>query len=159
MAVVAAFEFHNLVASGEAAGRTDGAHRRLGTAIHHADHLHARHQIHHEFRELGFQAARGAETESVLRRLGHRLDNGVMGMSQEHWAPAAHVIDVIVTVHVVDMAALGTGDKRRRRPHVSEGTHRAVHAARHQVLGFGKKLFANGMVHFSRPFSKASLAW
>ena len=156
MAVVAALELHNLVAAGKSACGTDGAHRRLGPAVHHADHLHARHKVHHEFCKFGFEPARSPETEAVLCRLGNRLDDGIVSVAQEHWPPAAHVIDIVVAIHIVDVAALRAGDKRRSRPHIAVGTHRAVHAARHERLGFGKKFFANRVFH-ERKYKKRSL--
>ena len=47
MAMVTAFEFHNLVATGKTASRTNRAHRRFGATVHHANHLDARHKTHH----------------------------------------------------------------------------------------------------------------
>ena len=147
VAVVAAFKLHNLVAVGKSACGTDGAHRRFCTAVYHADHLHARHKVHHEFCKFGFEPARSPETEAVLRGLCNGGNHRIVRVAQEHRAPAAHVIDIVVAVHVVDVAALRTGNKRRGRAYVSEGTHRAVHAARHERLGICKKFFAEGMIH------------
>ena len=142
MAVVATFKLHNLVATGKTASRTDSAHRRLGAAVHHANHLDTRNKAHHELRKFRFQAARSAKAEPVLRRLGDCLDYRIMRVSQEHRAPATHVVDIVVAIHIVDMAPLRTGNKRRRRPHVTVRTHRAVHATRHQGFRFCKEFFA-----------------
>ena len=158
VAMVAAFKLHNLVAAGKSACGTDGTHRRLGPAVHHADHLHARHKVHHEFCKFGFEPARSPETEAVLRRFCNSTDYRVVRMPQEHRAPAAHVVDIVVAVHIVDVAALRAGNKRRGGTHVTVGAHRAVHATGHQVLGFCKKFFAQGVVH-TNPFSSASFAW
>ena len=147
VAMVAAFKLHNLVAPSKTASRTNGAHRCLGPAVHHANHLHTRHEAHHKLREFGFEPARSPETETVLRRLGNRLDNGIVSMAQEHRPPTAYIIDVVVTIHIVDVTALRAGDKRRCGPHVAISTHRAVHTTRHECFGFGKKFFAKRMIH------------
>ena len=141
MAVVATLEFHNLVASGKTACCTDGAHRRLGAAVHHADHLDARHKTHHEFCKFRFEPARCTKTESILRRLGNRIDDRVMSVSQKHRAPATHIVDIVVAIDIVDVAALRASDKRRRRPHVAISANGTVHATRHERLGFCEKFF------------------
>ena len=52
MTVVTTLEFHNLVTTRKATSRADGAHGSLGTAVHHADHFHTGHKVHHQLGQL-----------------------------------------------------------------------------------------------------------
>ena len=142
MAMVATFELHNLIATGETASRTNRTHRRFGAAIHHANHLNARHKVHHKLRKFRFKTARGAKTEAILSCIGNGLDHSIMRMTQKHRTPTAHIINVVVAINIVNVATLGSLDKRRRRPHIAKRTHGTVHAARHERLCFCKQLFA-----------------
>ena len=151
MAMIAAFELHNLIATGKTASRTNRTHRRFGPAVHHANHLDAWHKAHHKLRKFRFKTARGAKTEAILSCIGNSLNHGIVRMPQKHRAPAAHVINVIVAIHIVNVAALGTLDKRRRRPHIAKRTHRTVHAARHERFCFCKQLFAQRVIHITTP--------
>ena len=138
MTVVATFKLHNLVAAGKPASGTDSAHRRFGSAVHHANHLDARHKLHHEFRKFRFQTARSAKTKPVLRRFCNRVNHRVVSVPQKHWPPAAHVIDVIVAIDIIDVATFGASDKRRCGPHVTVCTNWAIHATRHERFRFCK---------------------
>lgn len=50
-------------------------------------------------------------------------------MAHEQRTVGHNVIDVFVTVDVIDFAALATGDERRYTADTAEGAHGAVNAA------------------------------
>jgi len=67
VAVVAAFELDDGVATGVATGQTNGAHRRLGTGADHAHHFHRRHQRADQVGHLGFHRGRRAVRQAVFQ--------------------------------------------------------------------------------------------
>jgi hypothetical protein len=68
MAVIAPFEFHDLVAFRERPRHPDGAHRRFGTGADEADTFERGHQRPDAFAELGLERARGAEARAEPSR-------------------------------------------------------------------------------------------
>ena len=99
MAVVAAGELHDDVAAGEAAGQPDRRHRRLGAGGDEADPLDRRTRDD-LLGELDLGLGRGAVRRAAGDRgRDRRLHLGV-GVAEQHRAPRADQVDVLVAVDV-----------------------------------------------------------
>ncbi len=61
MAMVAAFEFDNLIAASKTTRQANSAHGRFGAGVHHAHHVHGRHQVGDQFRHFHFHFGWRAE--------------------------------------------------------------------------------------------------
>ena len=88
MAVVAALELDDLVASGVAACQSDRAHRGLGTGTDHAHQLHRRHQLADPVRHHGLDLGGCPEAQAVV---GGRLDR--VAAHQSHPARVGAEVD------------------------------------------------------------------
>ena len=139
MAVVAADEFDDLFSAREAAGGADGAHRRFRTGIDHAQFFDGRVDLANEFGQIGLDEGRCAVARAPFGGFLEGFDDAGMGVADDHGTPGSDVVDILVAVDVGDGTALGPGDKRRRAADTAVGTDRAVDAARHEGLRFGKR--------------------
>ena len=135
MAVVAAFELDDLLAAGGAARQADGAHAGFGARADQAHHVDAGDQLDDLFGQLDFALGGSAERESLEHRFLHRFHHRGVAVTQDHRAPGADVVDVLLPVGVPKVSALGTLHKTRRAAHGLEGAHGRVHATGDQ--GFG----------------------
>ncbi|MNE50676.1 hypothetical protein D3C80_1452640 [compost metagenome] len=133
--MVAALELDDAVATGEAAGQTDGAHGRFGAGADHAHHLHRRHQAAHQVGHLGFHGGRRAVGQAVLQLLAHRVEHLRMAVAEDHRTPGADVVDVALVVLVGDVGAFGVLEEQRGAADAAEGAHRRVDAAGDVFLG------------------------
>ena len=57
-------------------------------------------------------------------------------MSEYHGAPGQDVIDVRISIHIVETRTFGTFDKPRLPTDRPKGADRTVHTARNELLGF-----------------------
>ena len=138
VAVVAADEFDDFFPSRIAPGGTDGAHRRFGTGVDHAQFFNGRVDFSDQFGQIRFDDRRGAVAGTAFSCFLKGFDDAGVGVADDHGAPGADVVDVFVAVDVGNGTALGPGDERRRAADAAVGTDRAIDAARHEGLRFGK---------------------
>ena len=126
--VVAAGELHDDVAAGEAPGQPDRRHRGLGTGGDEADLLDRRPPddlLGELDLGLGRRAVRRAARDRVTDG-GHHLG---VGVAEQHRAPGADQVDVLLPVDVGQPGACGGPDEARGPADGVEGTDRRVHAA------------------------------
>ena len=128
MAVVAAFEFDDFVATGKAARQTDGAHGGFGTGVHHTHHVHGRHQFGNQLRHFHFHLGRRTEAQAALRGFDDRVTNGGMVMSENHRPPGTDIIDIGFAIDIIQIRAVSTFNKQRRAAHAGKGAYWRVHA-------------------------------
>ena len=88
-----------------------------------------RQQRPHAFAKLVFERTRRSEARAESGCLRHRLDQSARRMSVNQRSPRHHVIDVIVTVGVLDARPLAPDDEERCRADGLERADRAVDAA------------------------------
>src|SRR5438445_7062873 len=104
-AVEAALELHDLVAPAEGARHAEREERRLRPARRVPHLLGARDRPHHLLRQLD----RGLVEQHVRRAAPYlaldRLDDGGMGVAEEHRAGAEEVVEVASAVHVPEVGA------------------------------------------------------
>ncbi|EJK92630.1 hypothetical protein UUU_06160 [Klebsiella pneumoniae subsp. pneumoniae DSM 30104 = JCM 1662 = NBRC 14940] len=129
MAVVAAFELNDFVASGEAARQANGAHGGFGTGVHHPHHIHGRHQLGHQGRHFHFHFGRRAKAQAAGCRLDHRIANSRVVVAQHHRTPGTDIIDIGFPIHVIEVSAIRAFDKQRCAADAGESAHRRVNAA------------------------------
>ena len=132
VAVVAPLELDDAVAAGEGAGEAQGGHGRLRARANEPHQLDRWHRIHHQPRQLHLQLRGRAEAGAALRRPLEDLDDGWVGVAQDQRPPGEDVVDVLVTVHVVDARAAAVGEGDRVAADGLEGADGAVHAAGHE---------------------------
>ena len=135
VAVVAAFEFHELRAAGGAAGEADRRHRRLGAGVDHAHHLDRGNQPGDRFGHGHFGRAGRAERQTVLHRAFDRLAHGGMIVTDDHRSPRADVVDVARAFDVPQVRGVRPRGEERFAADRLERAHRRVHAAGHQWQG------------------------
>ncbi|MCY1534316.1 hypothetical protein D9M68_696840 [compost metagenome] len=140
MAVVAAFELDDLLASGRAARQADRAHAGFGARTHQAHHVDAGHQLDDLFGQLHLTLGRRTVGKAFQHRFLHRFQHGRVAMAQDHRAPGADVVDVLLAVGVPEIGTLGALHETRCAAHGAEGAHGRVHAAGDQGLGAVKQL-------------------
>ena len=113
-AVVAAAGDH--LAAGVRARGADGPRRRVGPVLAEPDHLGARHDLRKGLGHLDLERMREGERDAVGELGAHRGED-VRVVVAEHDRPQRHhVVDVLVAVHVPDVAATSTLEEQRGDP-------------------------------------------
>ena len=141
MAVVAAFELHDLGAPGIAACEPDRGHRCLGPRRHQPHHFDRWHERAEQLRELDLRLGRCAEGQRARCSGLHRLDDCGVGMPEDHRPPRADIVDIALAVGVPQVGAGGTLEKERGAADRTECAHRGVDARGNALLGAQKKFF------------------
>jgi uncharacterized Zn-finger protein len=142
VSVVAALEFDDEVAPGEAARQANGGHGGFGSGIHQPHHFDGRHGPADGLRQRDFLLRRRAEAGAYGQRLLQRRQNLRVPVAQQQRPPRADVVDVLLPIDVENMRAFAAREERRRPTHAAEGAHRRIHAAGNDFLcpaeeGFG----------------------
>ena len=140
VAVVAAFEFHQQVASGMAARQADGAHGGLGTGRNQAHHLQRGREAAEDFRQFDFSGNRRAEGKAIGGNPLYGLDDFGVRVSQAQRPPRSDIIQILPPFHVGEARAFSLGEKTRRAANGTKSAHRRIHAARDVLLGAFKQL-------------------
>src|SRR5919197_5248137 len=135
MAVVAAVELDDLLASGERARQPDRRQRGLGTGVDEADHLDRRKGLADQLGKLDLAPGRRAEAGAVAGALGNRLDDAGVGVSEDQRSPGAEVVEILIAVLVPDPGAEAPPDEQRVAPDRFEGANGAVDASRQESNG------------------------
>ena len=134
MSVVAAGELQHLRPPGVPAGQADRRHGGLGAGVDEADLVDAR-ALDDELGEFDLGGGGGAVAQSAGGGVLHGGDDLGVGVAHEHRAPGAEQVDVVVAVHVGEVAALGGGDEAALPADGTEGPDGRVHPARGERPG------------------------
>ena len=129
MAVIAAGELDDDVASGGAPGQAHGAHHRFGAGGYEAHLFDTRIGGDHLLGQFDLHGGRRPEGRAAFRGFGHGLDHVPVGVAQYQRAPRADEIQVPVAVHVDHMGAVAASNHGRRAPDALERPHRGTHSA------------------------------
>ena len=105
VAVVAADEFDDFFPSRIAPGGTDGAHRRFGTGVDHAQFFNGRVDFSDQFGQIRFDDRRGAVAGTAFSCFLKGFDDAGVGVADDQW-PRSDVVDVFVAVDVGNGTAL-----------------------------------------------------
>ncbi|MNZ91243.1 hypothetical protein D3C78_1102200 [compost metagenome] len=141
VAVVAAFKLDDFIAVGVAARQTNGAHGGFGPRVHHAYHIHGRHQFGDQLRHFNFHLGRGAKAQAALRRFDDRVADRRVVVPQYHWAPGTDVVDIGFAVDVEQVSPVRPFDKQRHTANAVECTHRRVNPAWDYLFCLGIQTF------------------
>src|SRR5579859_5151998 len=93
-------EFDDFVAPGIRARQAQRAHRSLCTGIDETYHFNRRHTLDYQARQFAFGGGRCAKTETIGGCLGDSLKDRWIDMSQNHWSPGLHIIEIAIAVLV-----------------------------------------------------------
>src|SRR5262249_42048583 len=135
MSVIAAAEFDDVVAPGDTASKSDGAHGGFGAARAEADFFQPRDGAIDERGELDFQFVGYAKAGSALRLVGDRLGDVGIGVAEQHRTPRADVVEILVAVDVEKILALAAIDHQWIGGNGAERSDRAVDAADENFFG------------------------
>ena len=141
MAVVAAFEFDDFVASGEAAREADSGHGRFGAGADEAQPFDRRHDFGDFFGDDDFAFGGRAERQTAQRGFAHGFDDFGVRVSDNRRPPRADVIGVARAVFVPHIRALGFFDEARHTADAAECADGGIHAARDDGFGAVKQGF------------------
>ena len=135
MAVIAAHEFDDHVASRETAGQTDGAHHRFGSRADKTGLVEVGQTFQEGFGQQHFAATGGAEAGAFAQRFDRRGLDVRVGVTQDHGTPAQAPVDVLVAVFIGEAATGGILEHQGIAGHRFEGAHGAVHSAGQDFFG------------------------
>ena len=90
--------------------------------------------------QLGLGRRRRPERQATRCRLGDGVDDGRVGVAEDHRPPRADQVDVAVAVGVGQPAAVRLGDEARGAADRGEGSHRGVHPAGDDLAGVLEQL-------------------
>mmetsp|Transcript_1349 Transcript_1349/g.3817 ORF Transcript_1349/g.3817 Transcript_1349/m.3817 type:complete len:483 (+) Transcript_1349:151-1599(+) len=123
VAVVAAVELDHLLALGVRAHQAEHTHAGLGAGVGEAHHLHRRHRVDDHLRELVLERTGSAERRALVHGLLDRIQHAIVRVAHDRRAPRADVVDVLVAVDVIRLAALHAVKDNRLAADRLEGTH------------------------------------
>ena len=69
-------------------------------------HLDRRHGINHHLGELVLKRTGRTERCALLQRLLQGIENAIVGVADDGGTPRPNVVDVLVAVHIICLAAL-----------------------------------------------------
>lgn len=124
VAVVTAFELDDAIAPGGAARQAHRRQRGFGAGIDHAHHFAGGHQPIDRLGHGHFGRTRRTERQPIADRTLHRLAHRRVIVAGDHRPPRAHVVDVAVVVHVIQIRAIGARHEERLAAHRLERPHR-----------------------------------
>ena len=136
MAVIAAFEFEDEVAFGEAAGEADTGHGGFGAAVDHADFLDGGDPIANGLGDGDFAEVRDTEADAAG---GGVVDGGAddgWGVAEDGGAPGAEVVDEFVAIDVPDMGAGGAFDEEGGAADAAESADWGIDASGDELACF-----------------------
>mmetsp|Transcript_29086 Transcript_29086/g.93389 ORF Transcript_29086/g.93389 Transcript_29086/m.93389 type:complete len:431 (-) Transcript_29086:39-1331(-) len=138
MAVVAALELDDLFALGVSPNQSDHAHACLGAGVGESDHLHRGNGFNDHLGQHILQSRGGSEGGALLHLLAQSLENLIVSVADDGWAPCADVVDVLVAVHIPSIRTLNPVEHNRVATNGLEGAYGAGDTARHQILRLGE---------------------
>jgi hypothetical protein len=140
VSVIAPFELDDAAALRCRAGDPQRAHGGLGAGVDEPNAFHRGHQQRHALREACLEMGRRPEARPVRCSRCKRFDETVGRVSVNERAPRHHVIDVRVTVHILEVRAAGALDENGICADRLERTYGTVHAARQDAHRFCEEL-------------------
>lgn len=144
VAMIMSFHFDKFGACGGGTGEADGRHGGFGSGGDEANLVDRGDHAGDGFGDFGLALGRGAEAGT---RFEGRRDGGFdrrVAVPEDHGAPGADVINVLMIVDIPKVSALGAGDERRFAADGAEGAGGAVDAAGDDAVGADEGLVAAG---------------
>ena len=135
VAVVAAGELHDDIATALRAGETQCSHHCFGAGVGEAHAIDGADAANDLLGKLDLGRARGAEGERVSNGALRGRDDCGVRVTEDGRAPGADEIDVVLALNVSDDRAMRAGHVRRSSADRTEGTHRRADATGDYLLG------------------------
>ena len=123
-----------MFAAGHSASKSNGRHGGFSAGADEAEPFNGGIAGDDAFGEIGFCRGRSAKTGGVAGRALNGIDGGREGVTEDHGAPGAEVVDVAIAVGIGKPGALCAREERRRSAHSAEGAHGRVHTAGEKAL-------------------------
>jgi len=136
MAMIAAFEFEDEVAFGEATGEADAGHGGFGAAVDHPDFLDGGDPIANRLGDGDFAEVRDAEADAAG---GGFVDGGAddgRSVAEDGGAPGAEVVDEFVAIDVPDMGTGGAFDEEGGPADAAESADWGIDSAGDELACF-----------------------
>src|SRR5690606_1670739 len=124
VAVVAAVDLDELVATGEAAGEAHGGHGRLGTRVDGAHLVDGGQGGTDGLGELHLELGGRSERSASAQRLLDGFEDFGVSVAEHQGTPRADEIDKALAVDAVDEAAVAVGDEEWIDTHRAAGANR-----------------------------------
>ena len=137
VAMIAAVELDQEIATRLRTCDAQRAHRRLGAAGDEAQHLDVRHARSHQFGQRHLERRRYAEARAVFHRLAQRIEHHRRRMAEDERPPREHVVEILVAVDVPDARPLPALDDERLAADPAERAHRRADAAGEELTRAG----------------------
>ena len=130
MAVIAAFELHDPIASSRGARDAHRGHRGFGPARNEPDEVDPRERVHDPPRELDLAFGGRSEGRALGRCRTCRRDDLGVGVAEQQRPPRADEVDVPAPVDVDHVRAFATVEEPRGAPDRAERPNGRVDATR-----------------------------
>ena len=137
-AVIVAFEFEKLRASGVGAGQAEGEHGGLAARIGEAHHFGGGNHAAEALGRFSFGGRSGGEVRSFRDGLGDHVDDLRMSVAMNERAERHHEIDVLVTVDIPHLGAAAAFEDHGTGRVDSGAARGRVHAFDQGLLGAGE---------------------
>mmetsp|Transcript_130223 Transcript_130223/g.183721 ORF Transcript_130223/g.183721 Transcript_130223/m.183721 type:complete len:242 (-) Transcript_130223:26-751(-) len=140
MAMVATLELHHHITLGEGTNQSEHSHACFSATVGEAHHLHRRDCIDDHLGQLVLQGTGSTEGSTLLHLSTQGLQHLVICMANDGRAPGANIVNILVSIHIPRIGSFDTVKNNRVATHRLESSHRAGHAAWHQILRFREDL-------------------
>ncbi len=98
-----------------------------------------------------------SEARALAGRFLDRPNHGRRRMAQDHWSPGQYVVDVRISIQVVELGAFGSVNKAGLPTHGAKGPDWAIDSAWYKSLSFFEQLDRSGDFHDGRaPYHASS---
>src|SRR5215510_7493460 len=134
MTVIATGKFHNHVAPRKPPCQANGRHRRLSAGVHHAHHVHGGKRLDDQLRQAYLTFSRRPKAAAIGGGLLYGSYDLRMRVTEDEGPPGAHVVNIDITIDIIYACSGSTLYEGGLEIHRFKGPHRAVHAARNELL-------------------------
>src|ERR1035438_5514169 len=135
MSVVAAFEFHDDLASRGSARQPNGGHGRFSAGADKPKLFNRRVAGNHALGQVALRRRRSAEAGGAARGALDSLHHRWKGVAQNHRPPRTEVVDIAFAVGVEEPRSLRPLDERGLAAYRAKRPHRRVEAAGEEPFG------------------------
>src|SRR5215510_3248089 len=139
MTMIAAGKFHNHVAPGKPPRQANGRHRRLSAGVHHAHHVHSGKRLDDQLCQAYLPFGRRPKGTAIGSGLLYGRHDLRMRVAEDERSPGAHVVDIDITIDIIDACSGSTLNEGRLQIYRLKGSHRTVYTARNELLRLLKK--------------------
>src|SRR5438477_1283347 len=139
MAMIAAVEFDNFVATSKSARKSNARHGRFGAAVDHSHFLNRRHPLADQFRQFDFERIWHSETETARGHSAHRIDDYFWSVTENRGAPTSDVVDAFISIDIPNFRAGCTLNKKRLAADAAKCAHWRINASRNAFSSSGEE--------------------